>query len=99
MKRVSEDPVFGSWYYLSLKFFFIMVVPGTKCSSKIFQKFFRSENKVIGPAQILTKKLFLNFFLRFFWGLFTGTKCEKVVLLGFGTGQKVENLIFILQIF
>jgi hypothetical protein len=50
---------------LALKKFFLKVVPVTKCSSKIFQKFFRSQNKVFGPVQIPKKYLFLNFFLRF----------------------------------
>jgi hypothetical protein len=40
--------------------FFLKVVPGTKCS----QKMFRSKNKAIRPIQI-PKKTFLNSFLRF----------------------------------
>jgi hypothetical protein len=36
--------------------FFSKVLPGTKCSTKIFQKFFRSKKKVFGPVQIPKKK-------------------------------------------
>jgi hypothetical protein len=35
--------------------FFLKAVPGTKTSQKIFQKFFRSKNKVFGPVQIPKK--------------------------------------------
>jgi hypothetical protein len=48
--KIPEDPVFGTWYYLSFKFF--VLVPGTKCSSKIFQNSFRSKNKVFGPVKM-----------------------------------------------
>jgi hypothetical protein len=65
---IPEDPVFGPWYYLSFKKFFLKVVPGTKCSLKIFQKFFSSKNNVH----------FFNFFSPISWGLCTGTECEKV---------------------
>jgi hypothetical protein len=47
------------------KFFFIKVVPGTKCSSKIFQRIFRPKNKVFGPVQIPKESFFFIFFLRF----------------------------------
>jgi hypothetical protein len=43
---------------LVLLIIFSKLVPGTKCSQKIFQKFFRSNNKVFGPVQIPQKKLF-----------------------------------------
>jgi hypothetical protein len=42
----------------------LKVVPGTKCSFKIFQTLFRSKNKVFGSVQIPQKKT--NFFIRFF---------------------------------
>jgi hypothetical protein len=51
-----------------------MVVPGTKCSQKIFQKFFRFKNKVFGPVQIPKKKRFFEFFSSISWGNCTGTK-------------------------
>jgi hypothetical protein len=78
---------------LSLKKKFLNVVPGTKCSQKIFQKFFRSKIKVFGPVQI-PKKIFFEFFSSISWGLCTGTKGEKVVIFGFGTGTKSEFRIF-----
>ena len=53
----------GSTYVLKQKF--MKVVPGTKCSTKIFKQLFRSKNKVFGPVQIPKKKTFPNFFLRF----------------------------------
>ena len=59
------------------------VVPGTKCSSKIF----RFKNKVFGQVQIY-KKTSIS------WGLCTGTKCGKVVLFGFSTGTMSEILNF-----
>jgi hypothetical protein len=49
LASLPEDPVFGTWYCLSFKIFFLKVVPGTKCSTKIFQKMFRSKHKVFGP--------------------------------------------------
>ena len=62
---------------LVLKKFSLKVVPGTKCSTKIFQKYFRSKNKVFGPVQIPKKKLFLNFFLRFLGVLVPVPKAKK----------------------
>jgi hypothetical protein len=40
------------------------------------------------------KKYFFEFFSSIFWGLCTGTKCEKVVLFGISTGTKSEKLNF-----
>jgi hypothetical protein len=92
-KYLPEDPLFCTWYFLSFKKIFLKVVPVTKCSSKIFQKFYRSKNKVFGPAQI-SKKTFSEFFSSISWVLCIGTKCEKVVLFGFSTGTKIEFKIF-----
>jgi hypothetical protein len=73
----------------------LKVVPGTECSQKIFQKFFRPKNKVFGPVQI-PKKNFFEFFSSISRGLSTGTKGEKVVTFGLSTGTKSEKLNFIL---
>ncbi len=35
-RELPQDPVSGTWYYHGLKKLFLKVVPGTKCSSKIF---------------------------------------------------------------
>jgi hypothetical protein len=40
------------------------------------------------------KKTNFGFFSSISWGLFTDTKCEKVVLFGFSTGNKGEFRIF-----
>jgi hypothetical protein len=74
---------------LDLKNFFLKVVPGIKCSNKIFQKFFRSKNKVFEPVL---------FFRSISWGLCTGTKCVKAVLFGFSTSTKGEFRIFEIKI-
>jgi hypothetical protein len=41
-----------------LKNVFLKGEPGTKCSIKIFQKFFRPKIKVFGPVQIPKKNYF-----------------------------------------
>jgi hypothetical protein len=69
LDALPEDSVFGTWYYLSLKNFFLEVVPGTK--------FFRSKNKVFGPVQMPKKSFFRIFFSSISKGLCTGTKGEK----------------------
>jgi hypothetical protein len=69
------------------------VVLGTKCCQKIFQKFFRSKNKVFGPVKI-PKKTFFNFLYSISWGLSTVTKWKDVVLFGFCTGTEGEILNF-----
>jgi hypothetical protein len=57
----------------------LKLVPGTKCSQKIFQKFFRSKNKVFGLVKIPKKTFFVfEFFPSISWGLCTGTKSEKL---------------------
>jgi hypothetical protein len=50
--NIPEDPVFRTCYYHRLKIKILELVPGTKCSQKIFQKFFRSKNRVFGQVQI-----------------------------------------------
>jgi hypothetical protein len=88
-------------WYLILPNFFSKVVPGTKYSSKIFQKFFGSKNKVFGTGTNTLKKTSFEFFSSISWGLCTGSKGEKVVIFGFSTRTKGEfrilrnkNLIF-----
>jgi hypothetical protein len=60
------------WYLVLPKFFFFFlnVVPGTKCSSKIFQKFFRSKKKVFGPVKISKKNFICIFFIDFLGSLY-----------------------------
>jgi hypothetical protein len=72
-----EDPVFGTWYYLSFLNFLLKVVPSTRCSQKIFQIFSRSKNKVLDRYKY-PKKTFFEFFSSISWGLCTGTKGEKL---------------------
>ncbi len=40
------------------------------------------------------KKTVFEFFSSISWGLCTGTKCEKVVLMGFSTGTRSEKFNF-----
>jgi hypothetical protein len=88
--NLPEDTVFGTWYYLSFKIKFLKVVPGTKCSSKMFQKFLRSKNEVFRPVQIPKIKTLFEFFHRFLGDL----EGKKVVLFGFCNGTKCEKLNF-----
>jgi hypothetical protein len=38
---IPEDPVFGTWYYLSFFNFVFKVAPGTKCGQQIFKMFLK----------------------------------------------------------
>jgi hypothetical protein len=77
-------PYFVPGTTLVLKKKFSNIVQGTKCSQKIFKKFFRSKNKVFVPVQ---KKQFLNFFLRLLMDFVPVLKVNLEYLL-------IKNLIF-----
>jgi hypothetical protein len=70
-----EDPVFGTWYYLSLKKKFFEGSTRYQCSTKIFQNFFGPKLRYLNQD-----KSFFEFISWIFRGPCTGTKCEKVVL-------------------
>jgi hypothetical protein len=58
-----------------------MVVPGIKCSQKIFQQYLRSLDRYKYPFSLSL-------------GLSTGSKGDKVALFGFSTGVKGEKFNF-----
>jgi hypothetical protein len=74
------------------------LVPGTT----LVLNFFMAVYQVPNAAQKIRymdrykypKYNFFDFFSSIFWGLCTGTKCEKVVIFGFSAGTKREKLNF-----
>jgi hypothetical protein len=59
------------------------MVPGTKCSSKIFEKFIKPKNLIFGPGKVPKKNFFLISIINYLGDLSTGIKGENLVFLGF----------------